>query len=154
MVMKKRKGFELFGGSTGLPSRKVYLFIYLSANQKEHSNVRWCERNLSCFIGIKLYSKHLYFCQLYIQHFLAHSAPTAQVKLTESHSQLLPVTDQTSVIFGSHFFFRVKRLVQPIIADCVIDRQSSVKKPTRKTFQVTISSIFYPFTYVTQDNPG
>ena len=23
----------------------IYLFMYLSANQKEHSNVRWCERN-------------------------------------------------------------------------------------------------------------
>ena len=35
-----------------------------------------------------------------------------------------------------------------------IDRQSSVKKPTRKIFQVIIPSIFYPFTYVTHDNPG
>ena len=35
-----------------------------------------------------------------------------------------------------------------------IYRQSSVKKPTRKIFQVVIPSIFYPFTYVAHENPG
>ena len=27
------------------PSGDTYLFIYLGANQKQHSNVRWCKRN-------------------------------------------------------------------------------------------------------------